>query len=378
MISKLLPTERKYALLKRGALSLAFAILILFANEPAIPAVQEAATIEDLNKKIDALEHRFDMLQKASDDALWFHRLGDAAFIDKVFIAGPPRKDMEDSKLMGAKNPLKFWCYVFIPKEFNPDKKYPLIILPHGGVHADFTTYHTHIILEMLAQGYVVAAPEYRGSTGYGESFYNAIDYGGLEVEDCDAAREYMIENYEFVDGGRVAMVGWSHGGLIALMNAFNRPDAYKCVFAGVPVSDLIMRMGYYEDDYRDLFSGKNHLGGTAHENLEEYKRRSPVWYASKLKIPLLIHTNTNDDDVYYVEVEHLIQALKAEGKDFEYEVFKDAPGGHSFDRIDIKPAREARLKIHKFLGKYLKPEKPINSLKDMERAAYVPKSISK
>jgi dipeptidyl aminopeptidase/acylaminoacyl peptidase len=59
----------------------------------------------------------------------------------------------------------------------------------------------------MMYQGYIVVAPEYRGSTGYGEGFYKAIDYGGAEVEDCDAARKYMIET----------MILWMPGVLVLL-----------------------------------------------------------------------------------------------------------------------------------------------------------------
>jgi dienelactone hydrolase len=84
-----------------------------------------------------------------------------------------------------------------------------------------------------------------------------------------------------------------------------------------------------------------------------------------------LIHTNTNDDDVNVLEVEHLIRALKAAGKKFEYEIFKDAPGGHSFDRIDTKLAKETRMKIYKFLANYLKPPFPFKSVQDLEKAAY-------
>ena len=88
-------------------------------------------------------------------------------------------------------------------------------------------------------------------------------------------------------------------------------------------------------------------------------------------KTPLLIHTNTNDEDVNVLEVEHLIKALKAEGKEFEYEIFQDAPGGHSFDRLDSKQAREIRLKIYTFLARYLNPPNPIRSLADFPIGAY-------
>jgi Dipeptidyl aminopeptidases/acylaminoacyl-peptidases len=218
-----------------------------------------------------------------------------------------------------------------------------------------------------------VVAPEYRGSTGYGEATYENIDYGGLEVEDSQASCEYMLNNYDFVDKSRVGIIGWSHGGLITLMSIFDHPYTYKVAFAGVPVSDLVMRMGYYDDEYRDLYSAKYHIGKTANQDLAEYKRRSPVWNVSKLKTPLLIHTNTADDDVNVIEVEHLIQALSFEKKNFQYEIFKDAPGGHSFDRIDIQNAREIRLKIYKFINGYLNPQRPIKTLKDMSKAAYMP-----
>ena len=119
-----------------------------------------------------------------------------------------------------------------------------------------------------------------------------------------------------------------------------------------------------YEADY--------HIGKSASDNVQEYRRRSPAWNTHKFDgTPLLIHTNTNDDDVNVLEVEHLIKSLKAEGKPFEYEIFESIPGGHSFDRMDTKIGKEVRLKIHLHLAKYLKPENPFKSVKDLQKAAY-------
>jgi dipeptidyl aminopeptidase/acylaminoacyl peptidase len=327
--------------------------------------------VQTLQQTLDDMQHRFDILQKQSDDVLWYDKVGDVGYIDKVIICGPPPAKVPNPTAMGANNPLKFQVYIFIPKNLDPGKKYPLIVLPHGGVHGDFGTYHTHIIRELLAQQYIVVAPEYRGSTGYGKSFYEKIDYGGLEIEDVNVTRDYMVNNYDMVDSGRVGIVGWSHGGLIALMDVFAHPDSYKVCFAGVPVSDLIARMGYYDQEYRDLFSAKYHIGKTVQQDVEEYKRRSPAWNAAKLKTPLLIHTNTIDDDVNVLEVEHLIQALKAENKKFEYEIFKGVEGGHSFDRIDTPVGKEIRLKIYKFLAGYLNPPVKFTKVSDMNKAAY-------
>lgn len=343
---------------------------ILLAQENINDVSKELKKLSGYNNQ---LEHRLDMLQKQIDDVLWYERMKDVAFVDKVYITGPGPTVVKNPTAMGANNPVKFWTYIFIPKNIDYSKKYPLIVLPHGGVHGDFTTYHTHIIKELMYQGYIVAAPEYRGSTGYGEGFYKKIDYGGLENDDVYASRNYMVENYNFVDKNRVGIIGWSHGGMITLFNIFDHPEAYQVAYAGVPVSDIVARMGYSDDEYRELFSASYHLGKTAQENIAEYRKRSPAWNTEKFKnTPLLIHTNTNDDDVNSLEVEHLIKSLKADNKKFEYEIYKDIEGGHSFDRIDTKIGKEIRLKVWKFLARYLKPERVIDSVEEMLKAAYL------
>ncbi|NPD83659.1 S9 family peptidase [Lentimicrobium sp. L6] len=328
--------------------------------------------LEILESQLDNLQHQFNKVNKQNEDLLWFEKVGDIAFIDKIFIPGPPASNIKSETHMSYGNPLKFWSYVFIPKSVDASKKYPLIVLPHGGVHGDLTTYYTHIVRELMAQGYIVIAPEYRGSTGYGKSYYESIDYGGLENEDVFAARNHMVENYDIVDGSRVGIMGWSHGGMISLMSIFDHPQDYQVAFAGVPVSDLVARMGYMDDGYRALYSADYHIGATAQENIAEYRRRSPAWNTYKMKnTPLLIHTNTNDDDVNVLEVEHLIKSLKADGKAFEYEIYKEIPGGHSFDRIDTRKANEIRIKIYKFLAKELNPPNPIKNMVALRKAAY-------
>ena len=329
--------------------------------------------INRVQRSFDALDHRLDVVEKNIDDLLWFDRVGDIAYVDKIYITGPPPAKESNPTGQGAGNPLKFWSYVFIPRDVNPSAKYPLLVFPHGGVHANFTTYYTHIIREMVSQGYIVVAAEYRGSTGYGAGMYRRIDYGGLEVEDVDASRKYMIENYDIVDSERVGVVGWSHGGLIGLFCIFDHPEAYQACFAGVPVSDVIARMGYKDDSYRDLYSASYHIGKTADENVAEYRKRSPAWQVDRYRnTPLLIHTNTNDEDVNVLEVEHLIKSLKAAGKNnFKYRIFEAMPGGHSFDRMDYRDARKIRLDIYNFLNSELKPPKPFKSLRELEKAGY-------
>ena len=314
--------------------------------------------IEELKKQQEMLMHSFNVLQKSVDDVLWYHRVGDVADVDKMRMTGPPPRVIPNPTAQGAGNPVVFWSYTFTPRGADASRGHPLIVFPHGGVHSNMGSSYAHIIRELVQQGYVVVAPEYRGSTGYGGGFHKLIDYGGLEVEDTFASRNWMVENCDLVDPDRVGIMGWSHGGLHTLMNVFEHPEAYQAAFAGVPVSDLVARMGYKTQRYRDLYSADYHIGKTAYEDVNEYRRRSPAWNVEKLRTPLRIHTNTIDEDVNVLEVEHLIKSLKAAGKEFEYEIFEAIPGGHSFDRLDTAFAREARKKIYGFLARYLHPPK--------------------
>ncbi|MDR3683268.1 MAG: prolyl oligopeptidase family serine peptidase [Geothrix sp.] len=316
----------------------------------------EEAQLKRVENRVNGLDWELDAVRKAADDQLWFQRLSDVALVDKVTYTGPPNpRGQETYGIKNERHPLKVQQYVFIPLKAEKGRKLPLLVLPHGGVHGDFGTYHVHIVREMVERGYIVVAPEYRGSTGYGKAFFEAIDYGGLEVDDVVAGRDWAVEHLP-VDPRRCAMVGWSHGGLIALMAVFDHPEKFAACYAGVPVSDLLARVGYAGEEYRDdavvrtLFGGK-----TPSEDVELVRRRSPVWNVQKLRTPLLVHTNTNDRDVNVVEVEELITALKAAGKTFDYKIYQDAPGGHSFNRIDTTLAQDSRKEIYAFLEKYLK-----------------------
>jgi len=327
--------------------------------------------IRSLKRIVDGYTHTFDQFIKNVDDLMWHQMLGDISYVDKVRLAGPPRWRPKDPDDRFAANPLQFWCYVFIPKSVDISKKYPLIVLPHSGIHADFSTFYAHIVREFIAQEYIVVSAEYRGSTGYGKGVYENIDYGGLENEDVLVSRDYMVENYSIVDPERVGIVGWSHGGMISLMHILRYPDKYNCAFAGVPVSDLENRLASHGESYTANFTASYHIGESIEDNPEEYKRRSPSTYAKDLCKPLLIHTNTIDDDVYVEEVLLMIDSLKAHNRSFEYKVFEAFPGGHSFDRIDGRANTEVRFTIHQFLEQYLNPPKPFTSHLDMRKAAY-------
>jgi dipeptidyl aminopeptidase/acylaminoacyl peptidase len=343
--------------------------LVLFtgsdlAQEPAAPratppAAAPSATAPSTPPTFSPPNDNSDVVLKRMDDLLWYQKVGDIADIDKSEYTGPPNEHLKNKKAPGATNPILLHAYTFIPKKLDRSHKQPLIVFVHQGVHASLdTTIDAHLIRELLEQGYPVVATDYRGSTGYGRAFYEDIDYGGHEIDDVYLGMKWMLERYSFLDPKRVGIVGWSHGGLITLMNIFAHPHDYAAAYAGVPVSDLVARMGYESEGYRQLYSAPYHLGESVHDDIAEYRKRSPVNHAKELDTPLLIHTNTNDEDVNYLEVEHLIQALKFEGKQFEYKVYDNAPGGHYFNRTDTPLAIQSRKEVYTFLAKYLHPDR--------------------
>jgi dipeptidyl aminopeptidase/acylaminoacyl peptidase len=107
---------------------------------------------------------------------------------------------------------------------------------------------------------------------------------------------------------------------------------------------------------YEDYFAARYHVGKTLTEAPEEYRRRSAAWNVGQLRTPLLVHANTSDTDVPFTEVQKLLDALQASGRDFEQHVYTNAPGGHYFNRLDTPLARESRAEIWRFLAIRLQP----------------------
>ena len=117
--------------------------------------------------------------------------------------------------------------------------------------------------------------------------------------------------------------------------------------------ADLLERRKYLKSMPQTIAES---AGEAAAKDDPEYRRRSPVTWAAKLEKPLLIHGNTDDETVHVIEVQRLVEALRSAGRQFEYKIYEAAPGGHHFNRIDTKLARDSRAEIYDFLRKYLRP----------------------
>jgi dipeptidyl aminopeptidase/acylaminoacyl peptidase len=234
--------------------------------------------------------------------------------------------------------------YVFQPLQKRGPRGHAAMVWVHGGVHGNWDPLYFPFIKEAVERGYVIVAPEYRGSTGYGEQFHKEIDYGGYEVDDVLTAADFIKAKLPHVDPDRIGIMGWSHGGYITLLNVFREQTPFKAAAAIVPVTNLVFRLSYKGPGYQADFATQKRIQGLPFEKREIYIERSPLYSVDKLHVPLLVHAATNDTDVDFVEDQQMIDALRSRKPDLaETKVYVDPPpgaagGGHTFSRrVDMK-----------------------------------------
>jgi dipeptidyl aminopeptidase/acylaminoacyl peptidase len=180
------------------------------------------------------------------------------------------------------------------PPGFDPNRKYPLFVLIHGGPHSmwkdDFVirwNYH------LLAQpGYVVLLTNYSGSTGFGEAFARSIQGDPLEgpADEINQAADEAIKRYAFIDASRQAAGGASYGGHLANWLAVTT-DRYKALVSHAGLYDL--RTQWTTSDV--VYNRERNIGGPAWEELPLWKEQSPFYRSAKLKTPILVTFGERD-----------------------------------------------------------------------------------
>jgi dipeptidyl aminopeptidase/acylaminoacyl peptidase len=225
-------------------------------------------------------------------------------------------------------------AYVYQPLQKRGARGHPALVWVHGGVHSNWGTSYWPFVRQAVERGYVVIAPEYRGSTGYGKEFHDAFDYGGYEVDDAKSAYDWLLQNLPHVDPERVAMVGWSHGGTISLLAASRPPHPFKAIVANVPVTNLIFRLSFKGPSYQHNFSTGSRIQGLPFEKNDEYVYRSPFYHVQKITVPVLTHVATDDEDVNFEEAEMLIHKMRQVIPQLAETKIYENPGGHTFDRF--------------------------------------------
>jgi dipeptidyl aminopeptidase/acylaminoacyl peptidase len=249
--------------------------------------------------------------------------------------ASAGRMRMKKIRYRSSLGDLDVPAFVFEPLVRQGVRRHPALVWVHEDIRGHLYEHYIPYVLEATRRGYVVIAPEYRGSIGYGRTVYEAIDYGGAEVDDVVTAASVLRRSYPHVDPSRIGIIGWSHGGMIALLAIFRNPTTFGAGAAIVPVVNLFDRLALKGvERQRQAIDPHNRFGGSPDERPEVYRERSPLFHVDRLAIPLLVHLAANDRDVTIEESMPLVAALRTKKPHFaNVKVYATPPGGHLFDR---------------------------------------------
>ena len=200
------------------------------------------------------------------------------------------------------------------PVDFDAKKKYPLLVVIHGGptgVDQPVIQWDRYYPIEQfVAKGALVLRPNYRGSAGYGAAFraLNVRNLGVGDYADVISGVDYLIAQ-GYVDKDRVGAMGWSEGGYISAFITASS-DRFKAVSVGAGISDW---MTYYVNTDITPFT-RQYLKATPWDDPEIYKKTSPISYITKAKTPTLIQQGDRDKRVPVPDSFELRQALEDRG----------------------------------------------------------------
>lgn len=213
------------------------------------------------------------------------------------------------------------------------DPPYPLVVDVHGGPQAQTDDSFDPLVQSWLDHGFVVLMPNYRGSTGYGKAWEDALvgDPGRPELVDIRAGRDLLVAE-GVADPDRCVLTGASWGGYLTLLGLGTQPDAWAAGVAAVPVADYPTA---YADEAPVLQEFDRSLfGGTPEELPELYRERSPLTYVDAVRAPVLVITGRNDTRCPKRQVDNYVAALEARGVPHVYDVFEAGHGSYAVDEL--------------------------------------------
>lgn len=241
---------------------------------------------------------------------------------------------------------------LFQPHHASAANKASAIVQVHGGPGGQSRKGYNALMQFLVNHGYAVLMVNNRGSSGYGKTFYAADDgkHGREPLWDCIAAKKYL-QSLDYVDGGKIGILGASYGGYMVLAALAFQPDEFAVGVDIFGVSNWLRTLQsippYWESFRKALYK---EIGDPATQ--EAFLREtSPVFHAGKIKRPLIVLQGANDPRVIKPESDDIVAAVKKNGVPVEYVVFPNE--GHGFTKKvnEIKGYQA----ILEFLDKYLK-----------------------
>lgn len=208
---------------------------------------------------------------------------------------------------------------------------FPTIVSVHGGPNYHNTDAYEPRRQAFADEGYAVLLVNYRGSTGYGRAFRQALygDIGFPESEDIIAGLDHVV-GLGLVDADRVFLEGWSWGGYLATLNAGINPDRWRGVIAGIPVGDSVA--AHYESAPALQAWDVAVMGGTPMEVPELFHERNPMTYVDRVRAPMLMIAGEHDSRCPLGQVMTYAHALRIRGREVQVHLY---PGGHHANDVD-------------------------------------------
>jgi dipeptidyl aminopeptidase/acylaminoacyl peptidase len=221
-------------------------------------------------------------------------------------------------------------AFLFRPPSATAVNPCPAIVYPHGGPTSEYAKDWDILAQWLVAKGYAVLAPNYRGSTGYGIEHQHALHdrWGTVDTEDMLAAGDFL-RSLDWIDGTRLGILGFSYGSYLALLALARDPSPtprFRCGVSAFGDCDILTswaqgdRIGREDLERHMAHPSKNRAG---------YFAGSPVYDVANIRHPLLIFHGDEDKRVHPLQSEQLVEALKRADKTFEYVVY--AGEGHGF-----------------------------------------------
>lgn len=241
---------------------------------------------------------------------------------------------------------------LYRPWPASPDHKVPALVWVHGGPGGQSRTGYQAVIQHLVNHGYAVLAVNNRGSSGYGKTFYHLDDrdHGGGDLQDCVWARKFL-ERLDWVDGGKVGIIGGSYGGYMVVAALAFEPEVFDVginIFGVTNWLRTLKSIPPWWADFREYLFAEI---GDPEKDEAMLRARSPLFHAKNIRRPLLVVQGANDPRVLKIESDEIVEAAKKNGVPVDYIVFPDE--GHGFRKRENRiTASEAYVE---FLDRYLK-----------------------
>jgi dipeptidyl aminopeptidase/acylaminoacyl peptidase len=290
----------------------------------------------------------------AAPGDLWVYDFaeGKSHQLSHSLLGGVRAEDMVEPYLVHYPSQDGKWtisALVYVPYNLPRNGEHPAIVYVHGGPHAQTINSFDRFIQYAANQGYIVIAPNYRGSTGYGKEFQqaNLFDMGGGDFEDVLAAADW-IKQTGYVDPKKLILMGSSYGGYLTMMGVTKAPEMWA---AGVPIVPFVNWFTEIEKEDPVLRESDLATMGDPVKNKALYEDRSPINFVDRIKAPLYLLAGGNDPRCPKEEAQQVADAVKKRGGVVEYKIYENE--GHGFARV------ENQIDAYKRVADFLKAHAP-------------------